>query len=123
MLIVGCAVIAHWQELQLNLSNHDREDTMIRRYFCLFALTGLLFAGCETSTVEKQDDAKESNENVETVASSSPAATGDFLLIDVRSQKEWDEGHLETAIHIPHTDIVEGIKSVTKDKSAKICLF
>lgn len=45
-----------------------------------------------------------------------------MLIIDVRSQEEWDSGHLENAIHIPHTEIGERIAEHTDNKSAKIVL-
>ncbi len=45
------------------------------------------------------------------------------LIIDVRSQKEWDSGHLPQAIHIPHTEIAEKIGEHTDDKNTKIVLY
>lgn len=45
------------------------------------------------------------------------------FVIDVRSQEEWDTGHLSQAILIPHTDIAERISEVTEDKSAKLVLY
>ena len=47
----------------------------------------------------------------------------DYFLIDVRTQDEWDTGHLQSAIHIPHEQILEGIKDVTNDKAAKIYFY
>lgn len=44
-------------------------------------------------------------------------------VIDVRSKDEWDTGHVESATHIPHTEIGERISAVTTDKSAKIVLY
>jgi len=48
--------------------------------------------------------------------------TGGFV-IDVRSQEEWEAGHVERASHIPHTEIADRIKEVTDDKNAKIVLY
>ena len=83
----------------------------------------LLIAGCgggENSTAVKSENTAKTSES--TKPDSESTTSKDHYLIDVRSQAEWDEGHIETAIHIPHTDIVEGIKKVTSDKSAKIYL-
>lgn len=44
------------------------------------------------------------------------------LVIDVRSQEEWDAGHLEIAVLIPHTEIGQGIARVAPDKSQPIFL-
>ena len=45
------------------------------------------------------------------------------LIIDVRSQREWDTGHLESAVLIPHTQITERIAEVAKDKSKPIYVY
>ncbi len=55
-------------------------------------------------------------------ADAAAAEDSKMLIIDVRSQEEWDDGHLENAIHIPHTEIGERIAEHTDDKSARIVL-
>ncbi len=45
------------------------------------------------------------------------------IVIDVRSQDEWDSGHVEQAHHIPHAEITERISEVTQDKDAQIVLY
>jgi phage shock protein E len=47
----------------------------------------------------------------------------EVFIIDVRSQAEWDAGHLNQAMHIPHTKIVDRIGEVTNDKNAQIVLY
>ena len=42
------------------------------------------------------------------------------LIIDVRTEAEWNDGHLEGAILIPYQVIGERIGAVAKDKSARI---
>ncbi|QDV22359.1 rhodanese-like domain-containing protein [Aureliella helgolandensis] len=54
------------------------------------------------------------------VASSGQA---EEIVIDVRSQAEWDAGHVPQAIHIPHTEIADRIAEFTKDKQAKIVVY
>ena len=51
-----------------------------------------------------------------------PPASGGPIVIDVRSQAEWDAGHLEQAVHIPHTRIGEEISGHVRDKSREILL-
>ena len=91
----------------------------------------LVFAmfGCQPSQppVATTPDSGEHSEtqpaNAEiTQPSDSPAASKEFL-IDVRSQEEWDSGHLNDAVWIPHTEITERIAEVTEDKSAKLVLY
>jgi phage shock protein E len=45
------------------------------------------------------------------------------LTIDVRTAKEFKEGHLEDAINIPYTEIGEKIGGYVKNKEAKITLY
>jgi phage shock protein E len=45
------------------------------------------------------------------------------LVIDVRTEPEWQDGHLEGAIRIPYEKIGDEIGKVVPDKKAKIILY
>lgn len=45
------------------------------------------------------------------------------LVIDVRTEAEWNEGHLEGAVLIPYDRIEQGITAVAPDKNTKIYLY
>lgn len=45
------------------------------------------------------------------------------IWIDVRSAEEFNDGHLQDSINIPHDQIVERIKEVSPDKDAPINLY
>ena len=49
--------------------------------------------------------------------------TAKSLLIDVRTEPEWKEGHLEGAILIPYEKIGERIAAVAPDKKTGINLY
>ena len=53
---------------------------------------------------------------IETKKLSSP------ILIDVRTDDEWNNGYIETAIHIPLDMILQKIELVTDNKDHKIYL-
>lgn len=58
------------------------------------------------------------------MVSSSPGADAEKpLVIDVRTEAEWNSGHVEGAILIPYDVIGEKIKAVAKDKSKRIYLY
>jgi phage shock protein E len=58
------------------------------------------------------------------MASSSFGADGvKPLIIDVRTEAEWNDGHIEGAILIPYEVIGERIGKVAKDKSKRIYLY
>ena len=39
-----------------------------------------------------------------------------IVLLDVRTDKEYEQGHIPGAVHIPHSEIGERIKKLKKDK-------
>ena len=43
--------------------------------------------------------------------------------IDVRSAEEFNAGHLQGAVNIPHDKIIEGVKALGSDKDAPINLY
>ena len=45
------------------------------------------------------------------------------IWIDVRSAEEFNSGHLQNAVNIPHDQIIEGIKAISSDKNAPINLY
>ena len=57
------------------------------------------------------------------VMSTTAWAGEDILWIDVRSASEYASGHVDGAVNIPHTEIVERIGEVTDDKDATLYLY
>lgn len=47
----------------------------------------------------------------------------DYIILDVRTQEEYDEGHIENAILIPDFEIEEKAESVLTDKNALILVY
>src|SRR5262245_6859645 len=43
-------------------------------------------------------------------------------LIDVREQNEWDESHIEQALHVPQGELVERLDEVAPDTSERLLL-
>jgi sulfur-carrier protein adenylyltransferase/sulfurtransferase len=43
-------------------------------------------------------------------------------VIDVREQHEWDEAHLERAIHVPQGEVAERIDEIAPDRSERLIL-
>lgn len=106
------------------VDDFNRMKSMKTNLLCMMFLAAFMLAGCDSSTPAKKADAESTApsgaDSEETAGVQSENTTA--FLIDVRSQEEWDEGHIDSAIHIPHTEIVAGIAKVTDDKNAKICL-
>ena len=49
--------------------------------------------------------------------------TSNSILLDVRTDSEWNEGYIETAIHIPLDRILQKIELITKNKDQRIHLY
>lgn len=47
----------------------------------------------------------------------------DYILLDVRSQEEYDEGHIEGAIVIPDTEISDRAEAELTDKESTILVY
>jgi len=108
------------------------------RYSCVLILLVSL-TGCSdvaTETTIATNDSTNTGDSTENATSDAPNAGVDEsnsdtpatdqetpIIIDVRSQEEWDAGHLAKAVHIPHTEIADRISEVTGDKSAAIILY
>ena len=45
------------------------------------------------------------------------------LIIDTRTETEWNEGHLEGAVLIPYERIAQGITTAAPDKNTQIILY
>ena len=45
------------------------------------------------------------------------------MIIDVRTQSEWDSGHLKKAVHLPLDAFESGIEGLVKDKDATVYLY
>ncbi len=72
---------------------------------------------------KKQPKSKQLKDAVTGLMKKTDAAMAKPLIIDVRTQEEWDEGHLQSAIHIPHDEIADEIAKHAKDKQRKIVLY
>ena len=56
-------------------------------------------------------------------APDAPRTIAGKYVIDVRSRAEWDRGHIEGAIWIPHEQIADGILAVLPRRNAQIALY
>lgn len=47
----------------------------------------------------------------------------DYIILDVRAQEEYDQGHIPGAIVIPHTEITVRAEAELKDKDQLILVY
>ena len=87
----------------------------------IFALTALLLAACgqnhhqETVYMYMNITAQEAKEIMDTQKG--------YVILDVRTQEEYDQGHIPGAIVIPHEEITEKAEAVLQDKKQLILVY
>ena len=87
----------------------------------IFALTALLLAGCgqnhhqETVYMYVNITAEEAKEIMDTQQG--------YVILDVRTQAEYDQGHIPGAIVISYEEIEAKAESVLQDKSQLILVY
>ncbi|MEA4911024.1 MAG: rhodanese-like domain-containing protein [Oscillospiraceae bacterium] len=97
----------------------------LRRAFPALLAVGivLLFAACTDEKTAQQEAAAEyvsiSQEEAKRIMDSDDSV----VVLDVRTQAEYDEGHIENAILIPHDVILEQAPSVLTDESQTILVY
>src|SRR5437016_7421105 len=49
--------------------------------------------------------------------------TGDPVIVDVREQDEWDEGHIPGAIHIPRGNLESRIEAAAPSRDRQVVIY
>jgi sulfur-carrier protein adenylyltransferase/sulfurtransferase len=62
-------------------------------------------------------------EEVDAVGARELIERGDPLILDVREQDEWDEGHVPGAIHIPRGNLESRIESAARDRDRRVLVY
>jgi len=93
---------------------------MRKKLFLIFSLTCALIvmAGCS----------KKDNKSTHTTISAKEAKemmdeNKDIIILDVRTQEEYQEGHIKGAILIPDNEITEKAEGILTDKSETILVY
>ena len=81
-------------------------------------ITAIVFAAAMTAPL-----AASAASMLETEKAMAQQANTKGVWIDVRSAEEFNAGHLQDAINIPHDQILERIQSVSPDKDAPVNLY
>lgn len=82
----------------------------MRRPFLTLLFTLLLLAGCAGAQVAEPATVQELIDK-------------GALVVDVRSEAEYKQGHLENALNIPHTEVKEHLDRFPEDKSEPVVVY
>ncbi len=97
--------------------------------FTLACIISPMLISCTDATAQNAQNAPKASAKLAPTARQTPSKTQtpanqeQALWIDVRTQAEYDAGHLPNAILIPYNEIAARIESVAKDKKATINLY
>jgi len=103
----------------------------IRVKIILFAIAALL-AGCgmQKASESKQPDAgepdvteKEGEYRRISALEAQSMMSGEVIILDVRTQEEYDEGHIENAMLIPYELVGSNAEDVFADKDSTILIY
>ena len=93
----------------------------MKKSWILVLLAALLLAGCGKQTV-KTEEAALMNITAEEAKKLMDSESG-YVILDVRTEQEYAEGHIPGAILIPDYEISEKAESVLTDKDQLILVY
>ena len=89
----------------------------------IFAFLALLFlTGCGQQKEEKPQEAVYMNITAQEAKALMDTETG-YIILDTRTQEEYDEGHIPGAILIPYDEISQKAEGVLTDKNQLILVY
>ena len=100
--------------------NEKEVNTMKKLIFVLLAL--LLLAGCGQEKEENPKEAVYMNITAQEAKTLMDTQTG-YIILDTRTQEEYDEGHIPGAILIPYDEITQKAEGVLTDKNQLILVY
>ena len=88
---------------------------MRRRSFALLLALVLLLTACAQAASYEQITQEKAKQIMDT--------TNGYILLDTRTQEEYDQSHIPGAILIPHTEIAERAEEELPDKDQLILVY
>ena len=81
----------------------------------LTVLLGLSLFGCSSKANYHQIDGQSALDMMNNEA--------DYIIIDVRTESEYQQGHIKNAINIPNESIDESVSEILKDKDQLLLVY
>ncbi len=85
----------------------------MKKKFSVFLIPLLLLAGCGQSGTYQKITAEEAANKM----------TGEAVILDVRTQAEFDEGHIPGALLLPDSEITRRAEEVLSDKGQTVLVY
>ena len=103
---------------------------MIKKLLAVLTVSmALVFAACSPQTTDSADTQSETQETVKTeIINNTPeefeaAMEGEYLLLDVRTQAEYDEGHINDPTLIPVDELESRLDEISEYKDKPVLVY
>lgn len=97
-----------------------RKENIMKGFLIMLLISTIALTGCNISnnidnnTEYKKINAEEAKAMID---------REDVIILDVRTQEEYDSGHIENAVLLPVTEIADKAEEILPDKDAKILIY
>lgn len=88
----------------------------------IFVLT-IIFTGCNSMDNNKLDTKDTGYKKISVEDAKKIIDSEDVIILDVRTQEEYNSGHIENAVLLPVADIKAKAAEILPDKDAKILVY
>lgn len=97
----------------------------MKKLALIFLIFPIMLSGCGSTSVPETDtpDKPQYIKITPEAAKSLIDNESDIIILDVRTQEEFDSGHIENALLIPNTEIAEKAPELLTDKDQKILVY
>jgi len=97
-----------------------RKENIMKKFFIMLLISTIVLTGCNNSNnIDNNVEYKKiSAEEAKAIIDSE-----DVIILDVRTQEEYNSGHIENAVLLPVTEIANRAEEVLVDKNAKILIY
>ncbi len=83
----------------------------------------LVLAGCSSTGNDAQTETQASPQKITAEEAKAMIDQGDVIILDVRTQQEFEEGHIQDSILLPNDQILVKAESMRADKEATILVY
>ncbi|HCX62260.1 rhodanese-like domain-containing protein [Sedimentibacter sp.] len=92
----------------------------MKGFLIMLLISTIALTGCNISNnIDNNTEYKKINaEEAKAIIDSE-----DVIILDVRTQEEYDSGHIENAVLLPVTEIADKAEEILPDKDAKILIY
>jgi len=94
---------------------------MMKRFFIMLLISTIALTGCNNSN--NIDTKNAEYKKITAEEAKAMIDSNDVIILDVRTQEEYDSGHIENAVLLPVTEISDKSKDILTDKDAKILVY